>query len=882
MRKILCVVWAAVVAGYVLWTASPRLAALGTRVSSGWSVPTPGLILENAGRHAGTVLLAAAIGLVAAGSGANVLPWLAAGAAGRTLRPFLLVPLGAVAGSLLLFGLLLVRLWFLPVMIAVVAVPAIPWLLRRGGRSTGHVFRIPPAGDPARPWMWVALAGALVWLPWSLAPESHPDAYEYFLAGPERWLVAHGLSVAGAPATQAYPALAEILFAFPVAAGLEGAAKLLNALILMSGVGGFLAVAASSSAARWAGVAAAVTSVSGGWFFTTGKNEGFGAGFLLLALAAGLAGRGSAGALRLSALLAGGALSTKIIAAANLGWIPLVVIPVWWGRGFPALVRWSALAAAVALPWWAKSWLLFADPWYPVLSGMFPAMVGHDARHAAAFRITTGGTAFRPDVIAATLRSLAIEHAVLAALLPVVLFTPGPGRIVGAAAAGAYAVWHALFAPVQLARWAFPTIAPALLLAGAALPGLDGGRTWTRRGLAVVAAAGWLMALAVREGDPNPLPYLTGAESAGAYEARLLTTLIPARRQLAAARGAGAVLLAGEVRGYRLPQPVVVAGGQAAGDPHLCWTIAHRSATPERMAVAFRQRRIDRVLVNPIVLMRAAGSFAPFDWNRDALDRYAEFIDRWWALELAPTARDHINGCAYLYRIRRAPRAERTPYVLHLPGAESELTAIVDGHGTGGAAVEIGRVHADLARLPRVLQFEHVAAAAELAAGDPATAYRFTAVSVARGWLDDDNVPTHALAAIRTGRFDDAVRALALVRTGYPGWESWADRLLAECRFHRAVVDLRASRWAVVEHDMAEALAALPPPDPGRGWLPSRAGLLRGSRALALFGLHRDDDARAELARATVDFPDLGLVAGPDALAGLLAEASASLQSANR
>lgn len=725
--------------------------------------------------------------------------------------------------------------------------------------------------------MWASFAAMAVWMPWSFAPESQPDAYEYFLAGPERWLAAHGLSVTGAPATQFYPALAEVLFAFPVAAGAEGAAKLMNAGVLLCGAFAFLAVIAETAAARWAGLAFVVTSVSGGWFFATGKNEGFGAGYLLLALAAGLAGRTSRPALQLSAVLAGGALSTKLLAAVNLAWVPLVIIPVWWGAGFGALVRWGLIAALVASPWWLKAWALTRDPGFPVLGAMLPFIPGgRDARHAEVWRLTTGGTAFRPSFLATCGRSLITEHAAAAFLLPLVLITRGRWRPVALAATALYAAAHALFLPNQIMRWFYPALGPALLLAGAAAPGYMAGARGRGPLLAVLLGASGLAAVSVRHGDPNPFPWLAGCETDGAFAARHLTTFTTAREFLARAPSSGALLLAGEVRGYRLGRPVRIANRQASGDPTLGWTLTHAVASPERLRIRFRQLDVDAVLVNPVVSMTGASQFTPFAWTERQTRLWGEFIGRWWELTFVPPTRDHINGCHYLYRIRPVPLPVPTEPLLHLPGAESEMLRVTLLGDADGPMAGLGLLRVAFDRMPRVIQFENFAGSIARDAGDHAAAYRYTLESVERGWIDDDNWGGHAMSALQIRKFASALRALALVRAGYPGWDDWADRFSAETRFHLALGAMHDGRPATAERDLAAAILALPP-DHGQPWRASRAGLLHAARSLALRRLRRQDEAGAELARAAALVPDLGGLGDPAALEAFLGQTAAAL-----
>lgn len=874
--------WGLLVLALSLGATAPRLAALGERLGGDWPAPSGSLVVERAGRHLATAGTAAGVGLAAAGGGAVIWTWLGPGSALRVLRPFTLIPLGAIGLSLALLGLLLVRLWFLPVMIAAVALPALIRLTRLRARphpasSSGFPFPPPPSGDPARPWMWLCVAAVAVWMPWSLAPESQPDAYEYFLAGPERWLLAHGLSVTGAPATQFYPALAEVLFAFPIAAGAEGAAKLMNAGVLLCGACGFLAVVAESAAARWAGLAFVVTSVSGGWFFATGKNEGFGAGYLLLALAAGLAGRSSRSALQLSAVLAGGALSTKLLAAVNLAWVPLVIIPVWWGAGSGSWVRWGLVAALVASPWWLKAWTLTRDPGFPVLSAMLPFVRGdRDARHAEVWRLTTGGTAFRPSFLATCWRSLVTEHAAAAFLLPLVVVSMGRWRTAAVAATGLYAAAHALFLPNQIMRWFYPAIVPALLLAGAAAPGWMAAAPVRRPLLAVLVAASGLAAVSVRHGDPNPFPWLAGCETDAAFSARHLTTFTAAREFLAREPASRAILLAGEVRGYRLGRPVRVASRQASGDPTLGWTLTQAVAGVERLRIRFRQLDVTTVLVNPVVSMTGAGQFTPFVWTERQARLWGEFIGRWWEIAFIPPARDHANGCHWVYRIRRVPLPVAAAPLPHLPGAESEVMRATLLGGADSPAAGLGLLRVALERMPRVIQFENFAGSIARDAGDHAAAYRFTLESVERGWMDDDNWGVHAMSALHIRRFGSAHRALMLVRAGYPGWEDWADRFLAQIRFHLALAELHAGRAAAAERDLTAALAALPP-DHGQLWRPAHAGLLHATRSLALRRLRRIGDAEAELARAAALVPELGGAGDPARLAAFLEQTAAAL-----
>src|SRR6185503_18973813 len=119
--------------------------------------------------------------------------------------------------------------------------------------------------------------------------------------------------------------------------------------------------------------------------------------------------------------------------------------------------------------------------------------------------------------------------------------------------------------------------------------------------------------------------------------------------------------------------------------PPLTWEIAAGSGSPVRMAVRFRQLGITRILVNPVALLRAAELFTPFSWTPAALDRYGEFVSRWWEMTAAPRTTDHVNGAAYLYRVRRTPLTQPVRPVAHLPGAESEVIRVIREGGRATA-----------------------------------------------------------------------------------------------------------------------------------------------------------------------------------------------------
>ena len=239
----------------------------------------------------------------------------------RTSSPlfrWLAFPIGFASASILLLGLLLTGLWFPPVMLGAVLLVLLasrPWENWRflHPRHTD----IPGAGLPLAA---IAISLAL-FIPWMLLPETHPDAWTYHLAGPERWLALHGFSVRLAAAPLLYPFISELPSALALICGDDSAPKLLHGWWLICGMGAFLnAVCPAGKAWGFLGGLAYASTV---YVFQAGKSDGVGTASALLAFSCLLAMRGSAKSRWAvpAGIMGGVLLSYKLLGFFNAVWV---------------------------------------------------------------------------------------------------------------------------------------------------------------------------------------------------------------------------------------------------------------------------------------------------------------------------------------------------------------------------------------------------------------------------------------------------------------------------------------------------------------------------------------------------------------------------------
>jgi tetratricopeptide (TPR) repeat protein len=194
--------------------------------------------------------------------------------------------------------------------------------------------------------------------------------------------------------------------------------------------------------------------------------------------------------------------------------------------------------------------------------------------------------------------------------------------------------------------------------------------------------------------------------------------------------------------------------------------------------VRFRQLGVTWVVHNFVSGAYGAAAALPFPWTDRQLVVYREFVRRYLRVAFAPSRVDHVQGGFYVYGLLARP--EPGPRLLYdLPGAEGLLAAaeaLQRSGRTNEAAREVarlGRLLGDVGHLRDVMAFSF------RSAGRWDGAYRMYAPGILAGMVDDENWLGFAMAALETGRIDEALVASRRARVLYPSRALETDQLLA-------------------------------------------------------------------------------------------------------
>jgi len=491
------------------------------------------------------------------GAGARILERLRAGA-GTVAEEF---PFAAALGmGLLAYLLLAVGLlhWLSPW----VGIGLVALLAALGAR---HMVRLLLTLLSPRSWNidWRAAAPLLgffaaaiaITLIGALAPatDNDYDGLFYHLAIPKVYLRDGGIHPIPWLSHSNFPFTLEMLYMLGLMLRGQVLAKLFH-----FGAGWLTALALFAFGRRWwsaragaiaAALFAAIPLVA--WLMMSAYNELAFALFAFLAIFALARSRQAeeGGWLWVAALMCGLALGTKMLAGAVVvfGVLALVWAAVWEHLGRRGLVRvvgFAAVAAAVAAPWYVKSYLWTGNPVYPFFYGLFDGR-WWNAQHAReyaqaqkAFGMGAGPLAFlalpwnltmnprwffdQPNVLRPFNTWVMVFGPLLLALVPAVLVV-GPVGAAGRIALSFSLVYAAIwFVMTQNGRYLVPALPPLC-----AVGGLAADRLLDRKGAATSATvvalllgltsglwAGYLLA---RPAAPVAL----GRESQAAYLARV-------------------------------------------------------------------------------------------------------------------------------------------------------------------------------------------------------------------------------------------------------------------------------------------------------------------------------------------------------------------------
>jgi hypothetical protein len=536
-----------------------------------------------------------------AGGGARVRRWLRLPVrAGLRFPVDLLLGSWALAAVVLLLGL--AHLWFSWVLVAATVALALVGRWRPGWRWSGLV---PP------------LVGALVALPLALAEPFFYDALVYHLGLPWQALLEHGLHPHPEDLFAAFPPLAQLLAAPPLALGLDRAPAVLHWWSFVAAGCVVGALARALGAPRWsAAIAAAGLLLLPGDALVPGlpAAEGWAVAGVLAALAVALAGRPPKGGALLAGLMVGVASAARL---QGVSWAVVVVAVVWarerrWRAGALTATGWLVGSA----PWWVKNLLLLGDPSAPLLwrrEGVQTLW-----RDAGALLSGAG-----PAEFARSLARALAPHATylaplaLAALLALLAHRQRRLWLAAAAAAVGVLAW-ALTG--SLPRFLAPTLGVVLALAATAAR-TPLGRWAAALALTVTVVTG----LVFNVGQLQRLGGVTVAVRSAVSEQKWipdnpLPGFVAARALPRDAR----VLFVGEPRGFLFPRRFVA---PSQHDVSPLRSILETSHGPAAVAAGLRRLGFTHLLVNWGELARLTPSYPVAPWRDPAgLRRWNTFI----------------------------------------------------------------------------------------------------------------------------------------------------------------------------------------------------------------------------------------------------------------
>jgi len=746
----------------------------------------PAGVAAAAGRHLGTIGLAALAALAVFNLGVPSVRLLRPRDAGRGER----AALGLLSGYVLLgtgyLGLGLAGL-FSP--LPLVAIPAAALLAPAGWRAIRDLAHSRPAVPG---WAALALIPAALTLVAALVPSTYVDVYAYHLAAPETFLRLRRFTLYGAPFGFQCPLTAELVSVLAVVADRDALANLLQLIPFVPAVALLADWAARSAgaAAGWLAIVGIATMGLVEQQALLAKHCLASAAYPMAAVALALravrpgagVGRPAGPWLAFSALLFGAGAALKWSGYPLLAVGAAAVFVLAFRRaGWRGMAGWCVLASLPVWPWLAKSWLFMGDPAYPFLSAWLPGALwdAESGRATALLRASPGSAQVLALMVPSAVGFWWVNQPAVGCLLPAVAGRWGSlGRetrwLAGTAFAGWAVLWIAM--PREAWRLALPVwalwTAAAAVAAGKRFAGAS--RGVRRLGAAAVVAAGWLAAGPVWSEYVLVAPaasYLLGGTGQQGYIARATTTYAELGEALGCRGVAGGVLAVSEERSYRLP------GRHFAGrfyGRNWPWALAGECRTPGGIRKRLRQLGVRWMVQNVVTDLYPHDWLTEFPWSESRLRVWKAFVARWTRVAIPPSRMDMLNGGFAVHEILDAPRP--APRLLpYLPGINALLYPIVaqpDQRKAHGEAVALAR------RLPDVVQVRNVAAVTCIRIGDWPAAYRYLEPGIRAGVVDFENLYNFGKAAMRLGRNAEAEEYLRKAQRAEPDLGPSVDTLI--------------------------------------------------------------------------------------------------------
>lgn len=603
----------------------------------------------------------------------------------------------------------------------------------------------------------IALVAALL-LPRLLTPEIGVDPYMYHLATPWQWLQSHRMLIDNVLATSHLPLPVDLVFALPLALGDDRLAKWIAVSFFLA-ASAVVASHCDSKTRNRGGLRAggliillALATTDLAAWLPTSKND---VAATSLLVAGAVLYRG--GSLMTGAVLLGCGVTAKLVYA------PLVLA---WVLVHPPGIRGLPLALAVALvpalPWFAKSFLISANPLPRLLEMPWPTF-DWDARNTYTYRAIK--QAQTPVVLrswgtfpGAWLEFMARGNLLVTLAIPVLLIFGRSRRATGAVLVGAIvtvAVFH-------LPRYLISSLWLLGVLLGEEVSRFSGNR---KRAAAALAGGFSLIAFTF-----NSLPLGQTLRDAAAGPEAARSRLLSEHEEVGRAlRQAGRrFLCVAELRTYRLPGRPVQAGG--FGETPLVWKLVNESAGPEQLRKRLRQLGISAVAYNFISADWVWEHYTKYPWTDQTLRLYNEFCLRYLEVRRPPKTVDSWSGGFYVYRLRARPASPAPHWTFFLPGTEAAAYTVRGLRDLQGDTPVALRGYRQLLKsAPGVGHFVNQIAYTHSLRKEWGETYRLFKPFVERGMIDAVNLPTYGLAALETGRLEEAVRIIERCLEIYPG-----------------------------------------------------------------------------------------------------------------
>ncbi|OFV79982.1 MAG: hypothetical protein A2Y78_12055 [Acidobacteria bacterium RBG_13_68_16] len=461
-------------------------------------------------------------------------------------------------------------------------------------------------------WRWDVLAlpvlGALLALPVALAEPFFYDALVYHLGLPWQALLEGGLRAHPENLFAAFPPLAQLLSAAPLAVGLDRLPAVLHWWSFVAAGAAAGRLARSLGAPPWAaGLAALCLPLLPAQALVAGlpAAEGWAIAGVLAALALALSPRvPSSGALLIGVLVG-------IASAARLQGIPwsaMVLAVVWLReRRGRALVQGVAGWLAGSAPWWVRNLVLLGDPTAPIFwrrEGVATLW-----RDAGSLPLAEGPTAFARSLVDNLAPHIAyLAPLALAALLALLSRRQGRLWLAAAVATGGVLAWGMTG---SLPRFLSPTLGVVMALAAAAAHTRPA-RWASALALASAGAVGMVFSV-VQLGRWGGLS-LVSTPGASVRAATVVNDPFPAFAASHLPLDAR-TLFVGEPRGFGFPRRFVA---PSQHDVSPLRAILEAAREPGEAVAALRGQGFTHLLVNQGELSRLAGSYPVAPWRDTA------------------------------------------------------------------------------------------------------------------------------------------------------------------------------------------------------------------------------------------------------------------------